>query len=237
MDELNQTALEALAVILRDQDLPVQVVADSGVRAVLVGLETNPLLVSATVLETPPDTSAQIVPVGIEVRFDSSERGIYDTVVGLAEDRKVAVVEAVQLWSNTVFTVIRSAFGDEVPPNTGVQNFSLALEDEESGAVTQWMLTLGPAHLRGTNASLFAREIEGGQWVELLIDALTPLTRDEDLHWIKVYIAMQPNGSIFAECRFDNEEWPDAARVLQSVAWPTVEGFVQFRQFLVLSPV
>ncbi len=237
MDELKQVGLEALVHHLQEQGLSPRLVENS----VLAGrIGDTDLICHCTIVPTPPGTHEAITPVGFEVASssESDPRSIRELVVGLSYDRKEGVEQATKLWCEGVFPPIRRAFDpapvSEDEDDTLTHPFTMATQDMETGKVTDWEVFLGKVQLGGPNAGPFAAFLDEGKLLFLMMDALTSAARDVRMHWVKVYVAFQPDGSRTFECKLDNEDWEEGVRVLKGIRWPRVKGFVQYRQFLVM---
>jgi hypothetical protein len=68
----------------------------------------------------------------------------------------------------------------------------------------------------------------------LLVNKLATST-DTTLHWVKVYVSRQPDGSIIQECAYDNNPLPEGNTILKQYAesWK-VNGFAGQKQFFML---
>jgi len=253
MDELKRLALESLVSDLRDQGLSARLVED---RVTMGRIGSADVICRCEVQPMPPGFDAAITPVGIEVAFaedDSpgtvpasappkSSTIIRDIVVGLSPDRRESVVQATHTWCEGVFPPIRRAL-DPAPVSADeardprVLPFTMSTRDMSTGKVVDWEMILGLPQVGGPNAAPFAQFVGGGNLVPLLMDALTSAARDVRMHWVKVYVAFQPDGGGAAfECKLDNADWPEGVAALESVRWPRVPGFVHYRQFLVMRP-
>ena len=244
LDELNILALESIAAHLNNQGFPPWVV--EGVVAVEIPGAVG-LVCRCEVVSPPGNTHRAIVPVAIELSYTptdaaadrSDTRTINEMVVGLSLDPREAVLQATHNWCEGVFPPIRRVF-DPTPPSAedddSAYPFNIATKNLETGVVTDWNLFLGRVQVGGVNSEPFAEFLAQGKIVHLLMNALTSLANDVRLHWVKVYVAFQADGSARFECKLDNEDWPEGVSELSRIRWPRVKDFVQYRQFLILRP-
>jgi hypothetical protein len=243
LDELNQLGLESVFSHLESQGVSPRIVEGS---VLIENVHGMYILCRCEVVPAPSGTHSAITPVGIEVSLIGSDtvavtpppHSIRELLVGLSHDPREGVVQATHTWCAGVFPPIYRAC-DPNPASEDdslVYPFQMATQDIQTGAVQDWDVFLGPPQLGGPNADAFISFLNEGKLMHLMMNPLTTAAQDVRMHWVKVYVAFQPDGSRMFECKLDNDDFPEGVAALQNTRWPRVKGFVQYRQFLVMRP-
>jgi hypothetical protein len=64
--------------------------------------------------------------------------------------------------------------------------------------------------------------------------ATAPLT--DDVHWIRVFYGLPPQGDAQVEVLLDNEPWAAGHKAVTSVDWPRAESYYSLRNLIALVP-
>ncbi|MDX1932358.1 MAG: DUF6348 family protein [Capsulimonadales bacterium] len=227
---LNAVALEAIRRQLEGQGLSPRPVE----KTLLLGVDG--LLCRCEVLAVPPDLPSAIVPVGVEVILGESGRVIREVMVGFSEDRQDAVVQAMHNWAEGVFPPIRHACASSPEKDSRVEVCRLSARNVVTGETVDWKVILGLTQVGGWNKEVTAGVIPTETLLRSLANPLTSVASDPRLHWVKVYLARQPDGEKVLECKRDNKDWAEGRSALRRLPLPRDSHFVHLRRFLVLHP-
>ena len=96
---------------------------------------------------------------------------------------------------------------------------------------TTWYVTLGNVALQGKWNTPPAQTFLFEQLQSLLPSQM----QDQPVNWLKLYVSKSAEGSIMAECVFNNNEWKEGLAVLTHYAenWYINGNFHGLKQFMV----
>jgi len=72
--------------------------------------------------------------------------------------------------------------------------------------------------------------------VDRALAALAAQGLSRELHWLRLFVAVQDGAPSSAEALLDNEAWPAGEAILRDHAWPAHDQMYTLRHFLVLVP-
>ena len=176
-----------------------------------------------------------LVPFWFHLALDGEEREVVrESMAGMGPTPEEAAVRVAHDWVDAVLPPVRMmldpAFRDE-----GVRVMDVATLDGETEESATWTMFAAPPLLMGRHAREMAEALERQPPVSLVLDQVTGYLTAGRRHWVKTFLT-RFGDSLSGEVMIDNEPDPEALEALKRFAWPPVEGFAGFRQFLILHP-
>jgi hypothetical protein len=159
--------------------------------------------------------------------------------IGFGADLEEAARETAGQWLEGVFPVLHSVYSEN-EQEAGVAMSELITADEESGQKYGWRVHLGPVLLR-----VFGEGDEPGSpgaadFASCLKAEISCLDVADELFWLECFASRDPDGTVDADCRLNNIEWPEGVSGLLTWAntWPfTPTQMVTKRQLIIFEPV
>ena len=175
-----------------------------------------------------------VVAIAGEVRVPAAgDAPLQDSAVGTDETVEKAVAAGVKAWIDGVLPPIQAACG--IGKAGEVHPFDLCQIDAANKLINNWDVSAGPFQVAGAGRDHLVSHLEAQQPFGLLVSggALPPIPIRPPLFWLKIFLCRQESGSVTAECRLNNQDWPVGAKALSPFLLPAEPGFLLFRQFIV----
>lgn len=176
----------------------------------------------------------------VSLWFDTSLRDerrlmIQESLPGIGETPEEAVVKGAHLWVEGVLPPLRKFLH---PAYEFPRDHTLPLVSQLVGSSeqTRWDVYCGPLLLMGEAGEALHRLLAERPPLTWMMNAVTACTAEIRPHWVKAFLTRQPDGSLLGEVRIDNALSEDGLAELQGFEWPSGQGFIGFRQFMLLVP-
>lgn len=179
------------------------------------------------------------VVLQIDVRLWTSlvpDYPILTPLAGTGQSWPAAVHKALTDWFHRIFEPVRAALGFR--PDQPA--YEMAATTTGTAEFTTWDVFEGPIEIVAQGAegrAMLERAVGEQQRFPLVLDALTRAVGDRPdraLHWVKIFLARNHDGSRVTECQIDNIDWPDDLDKLLAFRWPEQPGYMAIKYFAVL---
>ena len=179
------------------------------------------------------------VVLQLDVRMWTSlvpEHPIHTPLAGFGDSWPVAVHKALTDWFHRIFEPVQAALGFR--PDEPAHR--LLVTGTATGEATTWDVFEGPIEVvaQGADKQPILDQIVGEQRpFPLILDTMTRVVGADPrrpLHWVKLFLARNHDGSRVTECQIDNVDWSDGLEKLLAFRWPDQPGYLAVKYFAVL---
>lgn len=187
-------------------------------------LTVNQALEISTAIMDSPDYHPGILHLMILTTHpEYFPEGIEEHIAGIGATLQDKVASVTGNYIHTTFLPIMESFSDRHNPG-------LDLSVTADGKPVLWHPELGNLTLQGRWSDAPAAE----QLFDLVRDKLESKLAFKKLHWLKMYISRQADGTIIGECNFDNEPWDEGLAAIKAYAesWAQKGDFLGMKQFI-----
>jgi hypothetical protein len=167
-----------------------------------------------------------------EITASARERqgGITITCVGMGDDMRAAVGQAVGQWMLGVLPVLAQWRG---------QHSCLSSPRELTARGGQFTCLAGPLVMRGQPEGETPSPASGDPFWPPLEPVVRARPLAQRVHWLELFASKSADGTVEATCRLNSRDWTAGRKVLESVAsaWEASdEPLRTCRQFVLLVP-
>ena len=224
---LTASATEALANLLRAHHLTT--------RREGAGVYVDDLRVVCRVVRTDRPAGAFNMQIDFTMWTDLlPDHPIFTPVSGFGDSWEAATNAALMDWLHRILDPVRAALGHGEPPH---RSFPLAVNSPTGQ--TSWLLfqgdTVAVSMPVGGAPVPPLPDLTGERMpVVLILDALAGLLgnmSDRPLHWAKLFLARQVDGSRIVELQLDNTDWDRDLDKLNSFPWSDDPGYMMIKYF------
>jgi hypothetical protein len=178
--------------------------------------------------------------VVLEARLTEAGSGaICILAVGYGETEDAAARDAARQWIMGVFPAIRS-YQQPLEHICEVKKGKIEVDVPATGERYKWSVHVPPVICRRYGDCDGQLKVDNREIFVAIIDAVSQCASHDSLFWLECFAMRNPDGSIDATCRYNNNVWKTGQEALMSWAstWPDTGGCIlSKRQFLIFEPV
>jgi len=178
--------------------------------------------------------------VVFETRLDGGNSiGISILAIGFGDTHEGASRDAARQWIMGVFPALRSYLKPH-QHNCEIKKGTVDVDVPATGERYKWSVHLPPAICRRYGDCDFQPKVDDTEIFVAIFDAVSQHASHASLFWLECFAVRNPDGSVDATCRYNNNIWPAGQEALMSWAstWPDTKGcMLSKRQFLIFEPV
>lgn len=162
--------------------------------------------------------------------------GIWDCLAGVGGNDDEAFFYAASVWTEGVFLTIHEILVPTETKDFQVPRFDMLTRNQETGEEFGWKLYLGAFQAVGEFAS--RTDLDETILVQKLLSAISSVTAEKRLYWVKIYIAKLSETDIQGDCWLNNQDWIDGLNALYWFAeeWKDIKSYAAMKQFVIIKP-
>lgn len=162
--------------------------------------------------------------------------GIWDCLAGFGTDDEEAFAYAAHVWTEGVFWTIHEILVPTGTEDCPVLKLEMLTRNPETGEELGWNLYLGAFQASGE--FLGRTDLDETTLVQKLLNAISSVTTEKRLYWIKIYIAKLSETDIQGDCWLNNQDWIEGLNALYWFAeeWVDIKSYAAMKQFVIIKP-